>query len=131
MREYARQQTAVLLRRFAYQLNRAMKQGDARAVHDLRVASRRLSRALRVFAQFFPDGAWKKIRRELGELMDLASGVRDRDIALEFLAGVPRAGGAVESIESELRGLRRELTLELRRWRARGFSRKWRRKLGL
>jgi len=131
MGEYARQQTAILLGRLAFQLNRAMKEGDATAVHDLRVAIRRLSRALRVFAQCFPDGSWKKIRRELGELMDLASGVRDRDIALEFLASVRSSGGAVARIESDRRNLRRELAAELRRWRARGFSRKWRRRLGL
>ena len=131
MRDYARQQTAILLRRLAFQLSRAIKQGDPAAIHDLRVSIRRLSRCLRVFAQFFPDRSWKKIRRELAGLTDLASGVRDRDITLEFLAGVPRPRAAAARIESERRKLRRDLTLELRLWRSRGFSRKWRRKLEL
>jgi hypothetical protein len=70
MRDYARQQTAILLRRLAYQLNRAARNGDADSIHDLRIAIRRLSRCLRVFAPFFPADSWKKIRRRLAELME-------------------------------------------------------------
>ena len=63
MRDYALAQTAILLRRLAFQANRAARTGDADAVHDLRVAIRRLSRCLRTFAQFYPDNSWKRMRR--------------------------------------------------------------------
>ena len=41
MREYALQQTAILLRRLAFQVNRAAKNRGADDIHDLRVAIRR------------------------------------------------------------------------------------------
>jgi CHAD domain-containing protein len=133
MREYAVQQTAILLRRLAFQVNRAAKNGDAEAIHDLRVAIRRFSRALRAFAQFFPDGSGKKVRRQLARVMDAAASVRDRDIALELLAqaGIPPRSAIATRLGSERRHASHELRLELRRWRTRSFSRKWRNQLEL
>jgi CHAD domain-containing protein len=132
MREYVRLQTAVLLRRLAYQVSRAAKSGDADSIHDLRVAIRRFSRCLRVFAQFYPDGSWKKIRRRLSELMELAGAVRDVDIAMEFLAN---AGGSNRELLSKLKQERRrgqrELLQEVQHWKGLGFSKKWRTTLGL
>src|ERR1035438_5259860 len=49
---------------------RSERHTDPDSVHDLRVAIRRLSRCLRTFAPLYPDGYWKKIRRELGVLME-------------------------------------------------------------
>src|ERR1039457_5426985 len=63
MRDYARLQTATLLRRMAFQLNRAERHTDPDSVHNLRVSIRRLSRCLRTFAPLYPDRYWKKIRR--------------------------------------------------------------------
>ena len=88
MREYAVLQTAILLRRLAFQVNRAAKSGEAEAIHDLRVAIRRFSRALRAFAQFFPGRSGKKVRSQLAQVMAAAASVRDLDIALELLEGV-------------------------------------------
>ena len=132
MREYARLQTAVLLRRLAFQVNRASRCGDADSIHDLRVAIRRLSQCLRVFAQFFPGGSAKKVRRQLRGLMRIAGEVRDRDIAAELLAaaGVPRAA-VVTRLEAERRAAVHDLMLEIRRWQSQGFSRKWRSRLEL
>ena len=133
MREFVRLQTAILLRRFAYQVNRAAGSGDAESIHDLRVAIRRLSRCLRVFSQFYPDGSGKKIRRELADLRDLAGAVRDRHIALDLLAaaGISPRAAIVARLEAERRKHGNELLLEVRRWKGRGFSRKWRVHLGL
>jgi CHAD domain-containing protein len=133
MREYAVLQTAVLLRRLAFQVNRAAKNGEAEAIHDLRVAIRRFSRALRVFAQFFPGGSGKKVRRQLAHAMDAAASVRDRDIALELLAeaGIPARSAIVTRLGAERRHASHDLRLELRRWRMRSFSRKWRNQLEL
>jgi CHAD domain-containing protein len=133
MREYVRLQTAILLRRFAFQVNRAARSGDADSIHDLRVTIRRLSRCLKAFSQFYPDRSWKKIRRELADLLDRAGEVRDRDIALELLAdfGMPKGATIITRLQEERRKAGQELLLEVRRWKRRGFSRKWRIRLDL
>ncbi|SPF37973.1 hypothetical protein SBA4_210003 [Candidatus Sulfopaludibacter sp. SbA4] len=133
MREYARLQTAILLRRFAFQVNRAARSGDAESIHDLRVAIRRLSRCLRVFSQFYPDRYWKRIRRQLAQLMDAAGTVRDRDIAAELLAaaGIRQGAAIVTRLQAERRQAAAQLLLEIRRWKSRDLSRRWRSRLEL
>ena len=133
MRDYARLQTAILLRRFAFQVNRTARFGDAESIHDLRVAIRRLSRCLRVFPQFYPDRYWKHIRVSLSSLMEAAGEVRDRDIAIELLtaAGVPQRSAIVSRLKSERGEASRQLLVEIRRWKRRDLSRKWRARLEL
>ena len=60
MQEYAVLQTAILLRRLAFQVNRAAKSGEAEAIHDLRVAIRRFSRALRALRSFSRAGRGRR-----------------------------------------------------------------------
>jgi CHAD domain-containing protein len=133
MREYVRLQTGILLRSLASQVNRTARTGDAGAIHDLRVAIRRLSRCLRVFAQFYPGRSWKQMRRRLADLMDACGSVRDHDIAIGLLetAGVPAASPLVRRLDEERRVANRELRRELRRWKDRGFRRQWRARLEL
>ena len=133
MREFAQLQTAVLLRRLAFEVNRAAKNGDHMAVHDLRVAIRRFSRGLRVFAQFYPHGSWKKIRRRLADLMEAAGRVRDLDIAMQLLsdAGVSPDPAVAAHLENQRRQANAHLQQALRRFRARNLSRKWRSQLEL
>jgi CHAD domain-containing protein len=128
MRGFVRLQTGILLRRLASQVNRTARTGDADTVHDLRVAIRRLSRCLRVFAQFYPGRSWKRIRRRLADLMEACGSVRDRDIAIALLekAGVPAASPLVRQLDAERRAAHRALRRELLRRKARGFSRRWR-----
>src|SRR4051812_4885734 len=75
MQDYVKLQTAILLRRLAFQVSRAAKSTDHEAVHDLRVAVRRLNRCLRAFSQFYPGQSWKKVRHRLRDLMDAAGEV--------------------------------------------------------
>src|SRR5262249_30740653 len=133
MHDYVRQLTGKLLRRLAYEANRAYRHADEEAVHDLRVAIRRLRRCLQVFAQLYPDNSWKKVRRRLSELMDAAGAVRDRDIAAKMLteAGVPEAAAAFKHLGAERRAAVKKLTEELRAWKDGSYSRKWRTQLGL
>ena len=133
MRDYARLQTAILLRRFAFQVTRITSSADPDCVHDLRVAIRRFSRCLRVFAEFYPGNACKKIRRELSAILHLAGEVRDRDIAMEFLtdAGIPKGAHIRARLQTERRKAARDLQAEARRWKAGSTSRKWRAKLEL
>ena len=133
MREYVQLQTAILLRRLAFQINRAARDGDSDAVHDLRVSIRRLSRCLRTFAQFYPGHSWKKMRRRLADLMDACGAVRDLDIAIELLgkAGLPPDSPVVRHLNGERSKAERELLAELRRWKTHAVSRKWKTQLGL
>lgn len=133
MREYARKQTTILLRRLAFQINRAARAGDADAVHDLRVSIRRLRRCLQAFAQFYPEQSWKKMRRRLADLMDACGSVRDLDIAIELVikAGLPPASTVVRRLELERGKAERELLIELRAWKGSAVSRKWKAQLGL
>jgi CHAD domain-containing protein len=133
MREHARLQTAALLRRLAFQLNRIARSSDADAVHDLRVAIRRLSRCLRVFSSFYPGDSWKKARQELKALMNEAAEVRERDVALLLFteAGVGQRAPITTRIAAERREAARTLRLAARHWKSRNFSRKWRSRLDL
>jgi CHAD domain-containing protein len=133
MRQYARQQASTLLRRLAFQVNRAARSAEPEAIHDLRVSIRRLSRCLRVFAPCFPGRSWKKARRDLARLMKPAGRVRDRDITLELLAqcGIPARAAVVRRIEAERREAAGDLVAQLRRWERRDFSHRWRARLEL
>ena len=133
MREFVRLQTLTLLRHLATEVNRAARTIDADAIHDLRVAIRRLGRCLRVFAQFYPGHSWKPVRRHLSDLMGTCGSVRDRDIAIGLLekAGVPAASPLVRQLDQERRAADEELRRELRRWKARGFRRQWQMRLEL
>jgi CHAD domain-containing protein len=133
MRDYVRQQTALLLHRLAEAFERAAREADADAIHDVRVAMRRLSRCLRVFAPFYPPGSWKKIRRRIRTLMTAAGAVRDCDIAIEMAghAGLKRQSVLVSHIAAQRRAAVRDLLLEIRRWKHRDYPRRWRARLEL
>ena len=119
MRDYARHQTALLIARFTVELNRAARDLDADSIHDMRVAMRRLSRCLRVFAPFYPPRSWKKIRHRISVLMAAAGAVRDCDIAIELAgrAGVSPRSGLVAQLVLRRRKSERDLVLEIRRWK--------------
>ena len=133
MRDHVRLQTAILLRRFAYEVGHAANSGSADAIHDLRVSIRRLNNCLRLFAQFYPRHSAKRIRRRLDGLMELAGALRNLDITLELLAqaGVPARSAVVVRLREERRKTSHGLAREVRLWKNRGFSRKWRGQLGL
>jgi CHAD domain-containing protein len=71
--------------------------GDAENIHNLRVAIRRLTQALRVFRDLLDRAHVRKMRRALRKLMDLCGDIRNCDIARETIgaAGAP-ASGALE-----------------------------------
>jgi CHAD domain-containing protein len=133
MRKHATDQASVLLRRMAFQAGRISQLKDADAVHDLRVSIRRLTECLRVFDQFFPRGKEKRVRRKLDALMDLASEVRNRDIALVLLrrAAIPAGSPLLSTLEQERDGAVRVLREALKRWSRHRSHRRWRTRLGL
>jgi CHAD domain-containing protein len=133
MHEYVRAQTAILLRRLAFQVSRTAKSSDPESTHDLRVAIRRFSRCLRLFTQFYPGKSAKKARRRLEGMMKAAGAVRDLDIALELVgeAGLAKGMVLVQRLAEERRKAKRQLLSEVRDWKAQGYSRKWRSSLSL
>lgn len=69
--------------------DRLAKRGDAEAVHDVRVAMRRLRAALGAYAALLPRRLAPACRRRLGALLDATSGARDLDVALTLLPAAP------------------------------------------
>ena len=128
MREFVFAQTADLLRQLSKQLKqlkRAPRKLDADAIHDVRVAIRRLRECLRIFSKFYPGKEWKKVRRELGQIMHACGDVRDRDIALGLLAeaGVPDDSKLVARLRKERQAADRHLLREVTRWKKSGCGR--------
>ncbi len=83
---------------------------EIEALHDMRVATRRLRAALEVFAPCFPAKRHRKALKKVKALADALGERRDRDIAIEFLVGfakeAPEADGA--AIRALIERLRRE-----------------------
>lgn len=133
MREYAGAETSALLHKLAEQVDHAARAADADSIHDLRVVIRRLSRCLKVFAQFYPGRSWKKLRRSLSELMDAAGAVRDLDIAIGLLAeaGFSRRAAVVVHLTDERRKQGRAFLKAVREWKGGRLKQHWRRKLEL
>jgi len=60
---------------------------DIEALHDMRVASRRLRAALRVFAACFPKELLKAVVTDVQDVTRSLGAVRDLDVFLDFLEG--------------------------------------------
>ena len=65
--------------------------GDIDRVHDMRVATRRLRAAIEVFRPCFPRGEGKSVLRDVKALADALGERRDRDVAIDALAGFAAA----------------------------------------
>ena len=80
----------VLLRRHLRRLRSAEREVRANtsieAVHDLRVATRRLRSTLRLLAPVYTGDNWRALNRGIGEIGRAAGAVRDRDVLLADLA---------------------------------------------
>jgi CHAD domain-containing protein len=133
MRDHVKLQTAILLRRLAYVLGHAAKSGNEGAIRDLPVAIGRFSNCLRVFAQFYPRHEAKRIRHRLDRLMEMAGGLRDLDVTLDLLGrgGMPPRAALAARLREERRKSSNRLLREIRLWKNRDFSRKWRSRLDL
>ena len=130
IREYALDQMNHLLSRLAFQIHRAAKVPGPEEIHDVRVSIRRFSQGLLLFEDFFPAWEVKKIRRRLKRMLRLTSEIRDRDITLDFLAGLKESLHRPRLVKKRL-ALQKEFSQMVRRWNARDFSAKWRSGLSL
>jgi len=69
---------------------------DPEALHDMRVAGRRMRAALGLFEPYLPKRGGS-LRRELGRLGRILGAVRDLDVQLEQLAAWKRSGDVAEA----------------------------------
>ena len=71
---------------------------DIEALHDMRVASRRLRAALSVFAAAFPPKPFAAIEKEVAKTTDALGAVRDGDVQIEFMQAATDAASESEKI---------------------------------
>ncbi len=75
------------------------RQGDdIEALHDMRVASRRLRAALSVFAAAFPPKPFTILEKEVAKTTDALGAVRDGDVQIEFMQAAIDAAPESEKI---------------------------------
>jgi CHAD domain-containing protein len=129
LQEFAQQRTQELLERVRKEVAKvSQQQNDAEAIHDLRVAIRRLTQALRALQGVFPKKETKRVRRKLRGMMDLAAEIRNRDIAMELLgkAGVAAdASPVAQRLAAERDAVRGDLVLLARQWKRRHVVDGW------
>ena len=110
MFRFAVLQTSARLGAVAQHVACCQLRGDPDAVHDLRVATRRLEGCLRTFQDFFPRRGVRGTLKRLATIRDAAGGVRDRDIALELAS---KAGLRENRLTAMLSSQREQAAAEL------------------
>lgn len=118
MKKFVRAQTVKRWKQLRQQIRRtAQKPADADAIHDVRVAIRRFLACLRTFAPFFEPRQVKKVRKPLRKLLKRCGEVRNRDIAIALLRGLPvvailerQRSQAQQPLIEQLRRAHREIT---------------------
>lgn len=73
-----------------------LRGNDVRAVHDMRVAIRRLRSAMGTFADRFPHKKWRKLREGTKRIGTRLGEVRDADVHLAALRGARASASAAE-----------------------------------
>ena len=71
---------------------------DIEALHDMRVASRRLRAALSVFAAAFPPKPFVVMEKEVACVTDALGAVRDADVQIEFMQGIEESAPESEKV---------------------------------
>ena len=107
-----RQRATTLLRR----RNQVKKDGDEEAIHDLRVATRRLQEVLDLFEPVLPDKERKRARRRARRIRHDFAEVRDADVLHGLVRGM-RAGAKAEE-KAAIAPLEKRLRLEAGRLRS-------------
>ena len=131
MRPWPVQRASELLDRLEEEMRRAAKHPDADAVHDVRVAIRRLRQCLEVFAPLFPSRASRKLRKRVRLLLKSAGELRNLDIAIELLKKVRLAGTGplIGEIRKDRVKTEKELVQAIEKLRDGDIAGKWRSKM--
>ena len=110
----------------------ALRGDDVRAVHDARVALRRLRAAMQTFRTCFPRKRWNAARRATRRIARALGCVRDADVHLAALRGVlgsakaqerPGVAYAIEALTQRRRGALGAFALELSQFDRAGLVR--------
>jgi CHAD domain-containing protein len=118
--------------RLAVALERARRGGDPEAIHDLRVATRRLTAALRLWRELVPARERRRVRRGLTRIRRDAGTTRDLEVQVTWLVNYlrtqsPGSGSPVaswlERLDRRLARRRLGLARALGRGRVRRLSR--------
>ena len=87
---------------------------DIEALHDMRVASRRLRAAMSVFAAAFPEKPFQALEKQVARVTDSLGVVRDADVLIEFVTTARDVAPESErvGIDAYLDHLRRQRELD-------------------
>lgn len=97
------------IRRLERELDRMDRNPDAEAIHEVRVATRRLRAALRHLARCFRRNQAKLLRRSSSRLANTMGEMRDLDILMQNLAEEkPQPGAPVAELIKALKARRDE-----------------------
>jgi CHAD domain-containing protein len=83
-----------------------VRRGDPAAIHDLRVATRRLQEALDLFAPVFPGRERRRLRRRARRVRRHLAALRDADVIAELAASFPEARPILGGLAPAPRALR-------------------------
>ena len=128
---FAERLTAGRIERLARELDRAREDRSPDAVHDLRVAARRLLSTIDSFRAILQFARLRRLRKRIKSVLAAGRSVRDRDIALELAAdaGLDHESPLVRMLERQREEAAEALSHHIRRKRFRNFASKWARGL--
>lgn len=86
---------------------------DIEALHDMRVASRRLRAALRVFRSCFPKQAYALVFEQVRDVTLALGTVRDQDVFIDFLTNYASTNDGIEWLIEREQADREKSRLEL------------------
>lgn len=84
LRDFTQRKIIEMQKRVESESTRIKAKADAEAVHDLRVAIRRLTQVLHILGPAVGKNKSKAMRQALRPIMDFAGDVRNYDIAIEL-----------------------------------------------
>ena len=127
------EQVRRLIERLVFDANHTATCPNPHAVHDLRVAIRRLDQALVIFKLYVHRKPSKRIRKQLKTLLSAAGEVRNCDIAARILAktGKPGAAALQRRVRSQRKDAQKSLLDMLKQLSLRTRVSKWCDGLGL
>src|SRR5262245_57147233 len=102
-------------KQYRKQLRRCQKKFSEKAVHDSRVAARRLISVVELLAPFLPAAHVKKIERLLKQHLDTFDELRDTQVQLATLRGLARSFPAARSFKAYLKKKEERLTRTTRK----------------
>jgi len=133
MKQFVRVQTSERLKKLESELKNTFDlPEDPDAIHDLRVAIRRLNQTVRVFMAWLDARRVTKLRARLKNLMERCGAVRNCDIAMAVLKAAEWQDDSVfRSLEKERTHTCKRLRKTLQKWHHHHRAQRWREKLAV